>query len=141
MIDGEPITVTTTERNTGITVKTEIINQNNFTFGERFDEQVWFTEYVRDTTDPAFTANTSYDVIFSYDDVSIKDRFSFNPPPAEQAIASGEAFAKMEEMKIQPKEIPEWIKDVFGMYYLGEINDETLINAIQYLIKVDIIRV
>ena len=39
------------------------------------------------------------------------------------------------------KKIPEWVKNIFGWYYLDRISEDEVINAIQYLIRVDIIKI
>ena len=45
------------------------------------------------------------------------------------------------EVEEQIKEIPEWIKGIFGFYYKGEMGDSELIAALQYLIQEGIIEV
>ena len=39
-----------------------------------------------------------------------------------------------------PKKIPDWVKNVFGWYYMDRITEEEVISAIQYLVKNDIIK-
>jgi hypothetical protein len=38
-----------------------------------------------------------------------------------------------------PKKIPDWIKNVFGWYYMDRITEGEVISAIQYLVRNDII--
>ena len=38
------------------------------------------------------------------------------------------------------KKIPDWVKDIFGWYYLDLITEDEVIGAIQYLVKVNIIK-
>jgi hypothetical protein len=38
------------------------------------------------------------------------------------------------------KKIPDWVKNIFGWYYLDRITEDEVIGAIQYLVKVDIIK-
>ena len=39
-----------------------------------------------------------------------------------------------------PREIPKWIKGIFSLYSSGQIDDDTLLNAIEYLIQIGIIQ-
>ena len=39
-----------------------------------------------------------------------------------------------------PKKIPDWVKNVFGWYYMDRITEEEVISAIQYLVKNEIIK-
>jgi len=141
LIENEPLIITTTERETGNIVKTQTITPDSFTSGSIDNDIGWFTEYTRDTTDPVFNSDTVYDVVISYDNVSVNDNFMFNPPPADQAVASGQQFAQMEQLQTQTKPIPEWVDNIFIMYAEKQISQNELILALQYLIKVGILKV
>jgi hypothetical protein len=75
------------------------------------------------------------------------DPLSFTLPPSSPTPAPMEIPKDAEEAEIldndksETKEIPEWVKNIFGFYYKGEIGDEELIGALQYLIKEGIIEV
>ena len=140
LISNEKIIVTIYEKDNGDVVETSEITINPSTEYMFEDvDRVWPFSY--ETTLPLnkITANTIYMIKLQYDNVVEEENFYFMPTPAQQAITSGESFAKMEEMKSQPKEIPSWVKDIFGMYYLEQISDQELISALEYLIKVKII--
>jgi len=80
---------------------------------------------------------------------SMGDEVTFIIPTTESTPAPMEMPAtieeqeKLQESKIitETKEIPEWVKNIFGFYYKGEIGDSELIGALQYLIKEGIIEV
>ena len=50
-------------------------------------------------------------------------------PPTETAEAS------------ESQEVPSWIKNNAGWWAEGQIDDETFVSGIQYLIKVGVIKV
>ena len=56
-----------------------------------------------------------------------------------------EYYLEKENRKINAadltKKIPDWVKNIFGWYYLDRISEDEVINAIQYLIRVDIIKI
>ena len=65
-----------------------------------------------------------------------------SPTPAPMEIPKdAEESEILDNDKSETKEIPEWVKNIFGFYYKGEIGDEELIGALQYLIKEGIIEV
>ena len=39
-----------------------------------------------------------------------------------------------------PNKIPDWVKNVFGWYYMDRITEEEVISAIEYLVRNDIIK-
>ena len=53
-------------------------------------------------------------------------------------------FMEEEDRKLNAanltKKIPDWVKNIFGWYYLDRITEDEVIGAIQYLVKVDIIK-
>ncbi|MCH9657220.1 hypothetical protein K0U27_00760 [archaeon] len=141
LIDNSSIIITAIEDGTKNIVKTDIIGSNELIPGLLNDEESWSAQYVIDTTDTAYKANTIYNVEFGYQDIVRVHDFMFNPPPAEQSIESGESFAKMDETEKLTKEIPSWVKEIAIAWGNGDITDEEFRNAIQYLIKIGIIAV
>jgi hypothetical protein len=39
-----------------------------------------------------------------------------------------------------PSKIPNWVKTVFGWYYLDKVSEDQVISAIEYLITKNIIK-
>lgn len=39
-----------------------------------------------------------------------------------------------------PKKIPDWVKNVFGWYYMDRISEQEVISAIEYLVRNEIIK-
>lgn len=47
--------------------------------------------------------------------------------------------AEIEIEKIQTKEIPSWVKEVFKMWASDQISDQELLNGIRYLVNINVI--
>lgn len=43
------------------------------------------------------------------------------------------------ENQFEPEKIPDWVKNVFGWYYMNRISESEVINAIQFLINTNVI--
>ena len=103
-------------------------------------DRVWKTLYEFDTSSDTLEAKTTYYTKIVFDDKSdITGIFAFSPPVAEQTIQ--EAGEMLTNAETHPRVIPSWIKEIFSMYSDGLIDDETLLNAIEYLISVELIKI
>ncbi len=122
------------EKGTGLSVEKITLNPNwiydDIAF---FGDHTWKTNYEFDTINGNLTANTTYYLKASFDDENdITGIFAFVPPVAEQTISDSELVNSGQP----PREIPKWIKGIFSLYSSGQIDDNTLLNAIEYLIQI-----
>lgn len=51
-----------------------------------------------------------------------------------------ETINPTESELIIPKKIPDWVKNVFGWYYMDRISEEEVISAIEFLVRSEIIK-
>ena len=89
----------------------------------------------------------NYDIIL-LTDATVADTISYeliqDPAYKTDEVAKEEYLMDEENRKTNAasltKKIPDWVKNIFGWYYLDRITEGEVIGAIQYLVKVDIIK-
>ena len=133
-----PLEIQIIGKGTGLVVEKITLNPNwiydDVTF---FGDHAWKTSYEFDTNSDNLTANTTYYIKALFDDEhDITGIFAFVPPVAEQVISDVDLVNSGQP----PREIPKWIKGIFSLYSSGQIDDDTLLNAIEYLIQIGIIQ-
>ncbi len=137
--DNLPLMIDVIGKGTGLSVEKITLNPNwmydDITF---FGDHAWKTSYEFDTVGSNLTANTTYYIKASFDDESdITGIFAFVPPVAGDMISDDDLVNSGQP----PREIPKWIKGIFSLYSSGQIDDDTLLNAIEYLIQIGTIQV
>ena len=137
--DNLPLMIDVIGKGTGLSVEKITLNPNweydDITF---FGDHAWKTNYEFNTINGNLTANTTYYIKATFDDENdITGIFAFVPPVAEQIILANELVNSGQP----PREIPKWIKGIFSLYSSGQIDDDTLLNAIEYLIQIGTIQV
>jgi len=89
----------------------------------------------------------NYDVILMTD-ATVVDTISYeviqDPKYKTDEEVKEEYFMNEDNRKTNAasltKKIPDWVKNIFGWYYLDRITEDEVIGAIQYLVRVDIIK-
>ena len=137
--DDSSLVIDVIGKGTGSSVEKIILNPNwvydDITF---FGDHAWKTNYEFETINGNLTANTTYYIKAAFDDeTDITGIFAFVPPVKEQIISDSELVNSGQS----PREIPQWIKGIFSLYSSGQIDDDTLLNAIEYLIQIGTIQV
>lgn len=133
-----PLEIELIEKGTGMTVEKITLKPNwmydDVTF---FGDHAWKTTFEFDTNSDYIVANTTYYVKVSFDDEhDITGIFAFEPPVTNEVISDEDLVNSGQP----PREIPKWIKGIFSLYSSGQIDDDTLLNAIEYLIQIGIIQ-
>ena len=133
-----PLEIELIGKGTGLTVEKITLNPNwmydDVTF---FGDHAWKTTFEFDTNSDNLVANTTYYVKASFDgEHDITGIFAFEPPVTDEVISDEDLVNSGQS----PREIPKWIKGIFSLYSSGQIDDDTLLNAIEYLIQIGIIQ-
>ena len=145
LIDSEPtaesiLDVKLIEKGTGLAAE-QITVVPDWEFDDRspFGDKVWKTSFEFDTASENLTPETTYYFKVDFEDQNgITSIFAFTPLITEEEI---EEEQSIKESVLPVREIPSWVKDVFVFYANGQIDDETLLNAIEFLVSEQIIRV
>jgi len=106
-------------------------------------EEAWNFEFIIDTSKYNLLTDTRYTVEVIYDDKMDEKRLFVYPTLEQSIIDSGNMKAeKVEPQSLTEEEtIPDWVRSIFVFYANNEISDSELINAIQYLIDMKILKV
>ena len=136
-----PLEIMFIEKGTGLAVE-QITYTPDWIYDDiTFSEPVWKTSFEFDTSSDKLSAKTTYYIKAVFDDKNDITRiFAFSPPMPEQVVEDIEVVAESKSQS-EPKEIPSWVKDIFVFYAEGQIDDKTLLNAIEYLLSVEIITI
>ena len=135
-----PLKVQLIEKGTGLPAE-EIISIPDWIFDDRthLGDSVWKTSFEFNTASENLTTETTYYIKAIFDDVNdITSIFAFSPEIPEQIIEEKESI---KESIFPSREIPSWIRDIFIFYAEEKIDDDTLLNAIEYLISEKIIKI
>ena len=102
-------------------------------------DKVWKSSFEFDTASDNLTPETTYYLKGDFEDKNgITSIFAFTQAVTEEMIEQEESI---KESILPVREIPSWIRDVFVFYADGQIDDETLLNAIEFLVSEQIIRI
>jgi len=136
-----PLEIMFIEKGTGLTVE-QITYTPDWIYDDiTFSEPVWKTSFEFDTSSDKLSAKTTYYIKAVFDDKNDITRiFAFSPPIPEQVVEDIEVMTESKS-KSEPKEIPSWVKEIFVFYAEDQIDDKTLLNAIEYLLSVGIITI
>ena len=145
LIDSEPVPesildVKLIEKGTGLAVE-QITVVPNWTFDDRspFGDNVWKTSFEFDTASQKLTPETTYYFKADFENQNgITSIFAFTQLISDEEIKEE---LTVKESVLPVREIPLWIKEVFVFYANGQIDDETLLNAIEFLVSEQIIRI
>ena len=135
-----PLKVQLIEKGTGLPAD-EIISIPDWIFDNRtpLGDSVWKASFEFDTASENLTAETTYYLKAIFDDTNaITSIFAFSPVIPEEVIEEKESI---KESVLPSREIPSWIRDIFVLYAEEKIDDETLLNAIEYLVSEKIIKI
>ena len=135
-----PLKVQLIEKGTGLPAD-EIISIPDWIFDNRshLGDSVWKASFEFDTASENLTAETTYYLKAIFDDANaITSIFAFSPVIPEEVIEEKESI---KESVLPSREIPSWIRDIFVFYAEEKIDDETLLNAIEYLVSEKIIKI
>ena len=100
---------------------------------------VWLFAFEIDTSKYNLLTDTKYMIEATFED-KIEDKRLYVYPTLEQSIIdAGIAKSEREAMMIE-KPIPEWVRHIFIFYANNEISDSELMDAIQYLIDIKILK-
>ena len=136
-----PLEIILIEKGTGLTVE-QITSTPDWIYDDiTFAEPVWKTSFEFDTSSDKLSPKTTYYIKAVFDDKNdITKIFAFSPQQIPEQVV--EDVEIMTESKLeQPKEIPSWVKDIFVFYAEDRIDDKTLLNAIEYLLSVEVITI
>ena len=103
-------------------------------FIEEFKQDIWNFYYSVDTSDPRLEAGVRYLVTADYQGVSKGGELFFDPPRSQIIVQAANNVS--EPVK---QEIPEWVDMIFVSYANKQISQTELLNAIQYLIDMEIL--
>ena len=136
-----PLEIMLIEKGTGLTVE-QITSTPDWIYDDiTFSEPVWKASFEFDTSSDKLSAKTTYYIKAVFDDKNdATGIFAFSPQIPEQVVEDIEVMTESKS-KSEPKEIPSWVKDIFVFYAEDQINDKTLLNAIEYLLSVGIITI
>ena len=145
LIDSEPdaetiLDVKVIEKGTGLPAE-QIIVVPRWTVDDRspFGDKVWKTSFEFDTASQNLTPETTYYIKAIFEDQNgVTSIFAFTSLVSEKEIKEKEPI---KEAILPVREIPSWIKEVFVFYANEQIDDETLLNAIEFLVSEQIIRI
>ena len=136
-----PLEIMLIEKGTGLTVE-QITSTPDWIYDDiTFSEPVWKASFEFDTSSDKLSAKTTYYIKAVFDDKNdVTGIFAFSLPQIPEQVV--EDIEVMTESKSeQPKEIPSWVKNIFVFYAEDQIDDKTLLNAIEYLLSVEIITI
>lgn len=136
-----PLEIMLIEKGTGLTVE-QITSTPDWIYDDiTFSEPVWKASFEFDTSSDKLSAKTTYYIKAVFDDKNDITRiFAFSSQIPEQVVEDTEVMTESKS-KSEPKEIPSWVKDIFVFYAEDQIDDKTLLNAIEYLLSVEIITI
>lgn len=136
-----PLEIMLIEKGTGLTVE-QITSTPDWIYDDiTFSEPVWKASFEFDTSSDNLSAKTTYYIKAVFDDKNDITRiFAFSPQIPEQVVEDIEVMTESKS-KSEPKEIPSWVKEIFVFYAEDQIDDKTLLNAIEYLLSVEIITI
>lgn len=145
LVDVEPyleslLEVKIIEKGTGLSAE-QITTIPSWTFDDRnaLGDKVWKASFEFDTVSTNLTPETIYYLRGDFEDKNgITSIFAFTQTVTEKMIEQEESI---KESILPAREIPSWIRDVFVFYAEWQIDDETLLNAIEFLVSEQIIKI
>jgi len=141
------ITITIFEKhNPDVVVIVDTVKiEENAEFTNEVSDRLWPFSYEVDTGDSRLSPETSYMIHAVFEDKNTSSGFNFNPPMAQQVITEStnpiynntpeQAENDNTSKLIKETKVPSWVKNLFVMYAEDKIDDNALINALQFLIK------
>ena len=105
------------------------------------EEKTWNFDFIIDTSKYDLLTDTPYIVEATYEDKINNFELVVYPTLEQSIIDAGVAKVERENAQMITAPIPEWVRNIFVFYANNEISDSDLINALQYLIDVKILKV
>ena len=96
-----------------------------------------------------YSERGSYDIIVDIGDKNIgalsytliqDPSYKIDQKAKEEYSMEGDNSNIVQSSYDTPKKIPDWVKNVFGWYYMDRITEGEVISTIQYLVQNDIIK-
>ena len=102
---------------------------------------LWYFDFEIDTSKYSLLTDTKYMLEATYDNKTKEKRFFVYPTLEQSIIDAGNAQADRDEMAMMEQPIPDWVRNIFVFYANGEISDQDLLNALQYLIDIKVLTI